>query len=362
MRYFTSIVFFAGTFFLLVFSAWGVADAAESDLTLSAGGGYEHNVFYSSRDKKGSFYGFFESGYLYKRPLGKSGWDFMFDGFYSGKVFLSETGANDHFASLYMDVNKNFGGWELGVSNDPQYTRFVTSGESNAQLVSGKQRIWSDKVRVYAIFDISDSSEIEGGIGFKKRDYKDSESDYGETSLDVVYRRRLSESTRGSAGVRYERRNFDDRLAVSSTGVETKTGKKVQIRRILPYIKLHYSPDKRSKYSVKYRYKSNDDNFEDWFTYTENSFLGKGSYTLDSEISIEASARLDARKYDKQTGDTGGFLEEKITSVKFKFLAPAGVVPDGSWFLSVGYSGFRSDIKSSEYDNTSLLVGVTVKR
>ena len=318
--------------------------ANTSTLDIGIGFGSDDNIFYTNTNEERETFGLLDLDFEHERALSET-LELNIDAVYEGRHFNDESSANDRFFSGFTELAYKPGDFEFGVQLDPQYRQFVTS-ETDGILVTGeKQRIETLKARAYSSIDITEHSSIELGYEYKTKNYRDSDSDYDADTVDVRLRTRVSDSVRVTIGAEREQRDYDERPAVTATGADAD-GETLEIDRTVYFIRGTWRPAKNQKYSLEYKRRDNEDDFEDYFRHEKDQVTLRSRYEWRSGVALETKLKLSDKSYDVQLDDEGDLLDRDKSDVDVELFVPLelwlGDNHDG-WYARVAYEWDDND-------------------
>jgi hypothetical protein len=331
-------------------------NAAESALDVGIGFGSDDNIFYSNTSEERESFGLIDIDFEYDNDLSDS-LTLDIDAVYEDKHVNNQSDARDKFFSGFTQLAYKPGRYVFGVQLDPQYRQFVTSDTDGILIVGEKQRVKTLKVRAFSAVDINDNNAVEVGYEHKAKDYKDSDSDYDADIIDLRLRVRFSQTLRFSFGGEYEQRDYDDRLAVNATGLEV-LGEKLEIDRTTWFAKGTWRPSKNQKYSLEYKQRNNEDDFEDYYGHDKAQVIVRTEHAWSNGTVLETKLKFSDKSYDEQLDDDAQSLDTEKSGVDIELSVPVSAWLNNNyknWYTQFTYEwdDYDSGVNSSSYEKNA---------
>jgi len=333
--------------------------AAEVEVGL--GLGWDDNILYSEMNEQDEFFGRIDLGYKNKLELGNPNRKLEFDLIYEDSHFNSESDARDKYFSGFTEFSQQQDSFRWGASVDPQYSQSVTSDTDGGLITAGKQRSNTIKTRLFSEVEVSKNSSIEAGVSFKEKDYKDSDSDYNSVIFDIVMRSSLSDQVRVALGATLEDRDYDSRLAKTSTGTDIAS-KDLQIERNTIFVRGSYKHNERLRYTAKLSYRDNSDEEQDFYSHNKIKLSLKGKYEWPDNTTLEVAYKQSYKDYDEQLADNGSSLNDDKyafeVALDFPIKKYINISQLNNWYglVEFEHETFDSGIKSDDYDRNRVLL------
>jgi hypothetical protein len=307
----------------------GAVQASEAELDLGYGFGWDDNIFYTDTNEQDEKFGILDVDFDYEKDL-TTRLSLELNAVYEDKHFNNESDARDRYFSAWTQLKYQRDHYAVGIQIDPQYSQFVTSDTDGGLILPGKQRINTLKARVFTEVDVGSRSSVELGFERKEKDYRDSDSDYDANIIDIRLRNRLSDSVRLDIGAEREKRDYDNRLAITADGTSV-AGKTLDIERTSWFVQGIWEPTDHQKYSLQYKRRKNEDDFQEFYGNDKDQFILRAKYHWDNDISFETKIKYSEKSYDKQLDDNLQSLDEDKSGVNLELEVPMTIILGSGW-------------------------------